>query len=129
MSDSGPHISKIVVSTMIRGLEEAKTSMQNMQKEIHTMELSISEIKGVLKSSTADVNALLKIIRDGNGKEPLIDRVAKIENNISSINEFISEQKEVTKEKTKGLWQVKVALATGILGLIGTIVTSILSAV
>ena len=45
MAESTPPMNKIVVQTLIKGLEEAKNSMQTMQTRIHSMEITLTQLK------------------------------------------------------------------------------------
>jgi len=127
MPESTPPMNKIVVQTLIKGLEEAKNSMQNMQKQIHSMEITLTELKSQNDNMSDDVHQMVKIIRDGNGKEPLIDRVTKLENKAEGFSKHIEEGKQAKVEDVKGSWLVKVAILTGSIGMIGGIVNTILT--
>jgi chromosome segregation ATPase len=143
MNDSSPPMSKIFVQTLIRGLEEAKDSMNSMQKQIHRIDVSLTELKTQSKNTGAEVSQLVKIIRDGNGKASIIERVGNIENQIenkiknldigqiqskiSELDKYINDSEAKKIEKIKGGWQVKVALITGSLGMIGGIATAVIT--
>lgn len=126
-AESTPPMSKIVVQTLIRGLEESKNTMQTMQTRIHSMEITLTELKSHSENISEDVSQMVKIIRDGNGKEPLIERVQKLETKADAFDKHLDEKRVTQMEHSKGSWQLKVAIATGTLGMISGVVTTILN--
>ena len=126
MPESNPPMSKIVVQTIIKGLEEAKNATEGIRNKVHSIEITINTIDGKFANMEDDVKQLLKVIRDGNGERPLLNRVTDVENEQKSIKEFIKEQKEKKNEEIKGHWQARVAIITGSLGFIAAITTALI---
>jgi hypothetical protein len=126
MPELNPSMSKIIVQTIINGLEEAKSATENVQNKVHSIEIIVNTIDGKVANMEENVKQLLRIIRDGNGQKPLLTKFNDIENEQRFIQEFIKEQKENKKEEIKGKWQARVALVTGSLGFIAAITTAII---
>ena len=126
MSESTPPMSKIVIQTMIKGLEESKKSIEGIRGNVHNIDVSMSTISTKTDTMEGNVQQLLKLVRDGNGQKSLISRVTDIENEQKSIQSFIDEQKNSKKTETAGKWQLKVAVVMGSLALIGTIASAII---
>ncbi len=124
---SAEPMNKILVQTLIKGLEEAKNSMQNMQQQIHSMDITLTNLKSKSDNIGTDVSYLVKTIRDGNGKDPLLDRVNKLEAKAQSFDNHIENDKKTNIENVKGSWQLKIALVAGSLGMIGGIANTIMT--
>lgn len=127
MNNSTAPMNKIIVQTIVKSLEEIKNDNDIIRGKIHGMEIKLTSINGKQENLSEDVNQLLKIIRDGNGQEPLLNRVNKIENSQKNIENFFSEQKSEKKQSAQGAWQAKTALITGTLSLVGVIITGIIT--
>lgn len=123
--DSNPPMAKIMVQTLIKGLEEAKTSLQNLQAQVHANEITSVGVKTQLENISEDVNEIVDLIRGNNGKDSIVERVTKLENDISRLKEYVNSQKEKSKESNKSTAQVKVAIITSSAGII-TAISSIL---
>jgi geranylgeranyl pyrophosphate synthase len=70
----------IIVQTIIKGLEESKKSIESMQAKVQDIDVRLSVMETQQKTISSDVHQLLEIIRDGNGQEPIINRVLDLEN-------------------------------------------------
>jgi uncharacterized protein YoxC len=119
----------IVVQTIIKGLEESKKSIESMQTKVQAIELRLVVMETEQKNISNDVHQLLKIIRDGNGQEPIIDRVSDLENSQKNVQEFIKMYNDNCKEESKQKKevrnesaQVKVALITSLFSFLAMVI-------
>lgn len=129
MSDSSPPLSKMMVETLIKGLQEAKNSIQSLQDQEHANELQLVEMKGQLTNISEVVTDIKKLVRGNNGKDSMTDRISKLEGEQKSINQFVIDYKAAKKEKIQGKWQLRgiwVASTLGMLGGIGAAIISLL---
>lgn len=129
MSDSSPPLSKMMVETLIKGLQEAKNSIQSLQDQEHANELQLVEMKGQLTNISEVVTDIKKLVRGNNGKDSMTDRISKLEGEQKSINQFVIDYKAAKKEKIQGKWQllgIWVASTLGMLGGIGAAIISLL---
>ena len=126
MSETTPPMSKIVIQTIIKGLEESKESIQNLQAQVHSIEIAVTQMKTEGKISQETLQQLVKLIRDGNGKASLIDRINSLENQTTDIKRYIDDTKAAKSENVKGGWQLKIAIITGVLGMLGGLITTII---
>jgi chromosome segregation ATPase len=118
-----------IVSTIIKGLEQSRKSMNAMQTQIQTIELRLAVMETEQKIISSDVTQLLRIIRDGNGQEPIMDRVSDLENDQKNIQEFIKaynenykEEKRQKKEIKNESAQVKIALITSVFSFLAMVI-------
>ncbi len=127
-----------LIDTFIRALEETKTITQNLQNAVHSSSVSIKGLEKDVAAMDENLDWLIKTIRDENGDRSVIARLIILENQTKQTNEWIEAQKKKEENKTtsldniqvethKGKWQLKLALATGGLGLLTTIITTIIS--
>lgn len=125
-----------LIDTFIRALEETKTITQSLQNAVHNSGLSIKGLEKDVAAMDQNLDWLLKAIRDENGDRSVLARLIILENQSKSTMEWVEGQKKkeekksstidiITTEEHRGKWQLKLALATGSLGLIATIITTI----
>jgi len=127
MSDSGPPLSKMMVETLIKGLEEAKNSIQNLQAQEHSNELQLVGMKAQLTNIGEDLSDIKKLMRGNNGKDSFVDRLKELETEQKSMRKFIEEYKTEKKEKIRGTWQLKGVWIASSLGLLGGIGAALIS--
>lgn len=138
MSSETEDEKSILIDTFIRALEEGRTITKNLQDAVHTSSVSIKGLEKDVAAMDQNLDWLIKTIRDENGDRSVIARLLILENQSKSTLEWIEAQKkkEETKSKTldiisneehKGKWQLKLALATGSLGLVTIIIQTVLS--
>lgn len=127
-----------LIDTFIRGLEETKTITQNLQNAVYASGVSIKGLEKDVAAMDQNLDWLIKTVRDENGDRSVIARLIMLENQNRTAMEWIETQKKkeeskskemnnITNEDQKGKWQLKLALSTGALGLIATIITTIIS--
>jgi hypothetical protein len=122
---SDPPMSKIVLENIIDGLESSREAINETQKQVNSMDKTLALVKQSQDEMNKTMEQLLKIIRDGNGKASLMDRVNCLENTQKLTENFISDQKAVKTVKTQGTWQLRIALLTGSLSLVGVLITAV----
>ena len=116
-------LNKVFTDTVIRGLEEANTSIKNLQTKSHANDVTLASVNAELASIRRDVNELVTIIRGNNAKETLVNRVMTLENDQKSIQQYIDGHKKTVIEHSQSKWQFKTAVATAVIAFIGTIVS------
>lgn len=137
MSNEKEDDKSILIDTFIRALEETKTITQNLQTAVHGSSVSIKGLERDVAAMDQNLDWLIKTIRDENGNGSVIARLLILEGQTKYTMEWVDAQKKkeeskekaldiITNEEHKGKWQLKLALATGALGLITTIVTTII---
>jgi hypothetical protein len=126
-----------LIDTFIRGLEETKTITQNLQNAVYTSSVSIKGLEKDVTAMNENLDWLIKTVRDENGDRSVIARLIILENQSRQTNEWVEAQKKREENKTtsldniqiethKGKWQLKLALATGALTLITTIIATVI---
>lgn len=122
MPDSGPPLSRMMVETLIKGLEEAKNSVQNLQAQEHTLALQIVEMKGQLTNISEDVSDIKKLVQGS-----IVEKVRTLESDQKVINQFVEDYKDRKKENVQGKWQLRGVWIASTLGLIGGIGAAVIS--
>ena len=134
MTSSTDEDKSILIDTFIRALEETKTITQNLQNAVHGSSVSIKGLEKDVAAMDQNLDWLIKTIRDEN----VVARLFILETQSKVALEWIDAQKKkeenksktidiITADEHKGKWQLKLALATGGLGLLTTIITTLLS--
>lgn len=116
-------LNKVFTDTVIRGLEEANTSIKNLQAKSHANDVTLASVNAELASIRRDVNELVTIIRGNNAKETLVNRVMTLENQQKLAQDYIDGQKKIVVEHGQSKWQFKTAVATAAIAFIGTVVS------
>ena len=127
MPDSGPPLSRMMVETLIKGLEEAKNSVQNLQSQEHTLALQIVELKGQLTNISEDVGYIKKLVQGTNGRDSIVDKIRNLEGDQKVTNQFMEDYKARKKENIQGTWQLRGVWIASSLGLVGGIAAAIIS--
>lgn len=120
----------------IRDIENISDQVSDLLKEVREGEIDFAAIKTELKILCNDVKNLSSIIRDGNNGQSLLTRVALLEQQLENIekeNNKLDENKRAQQSslvnievaEKAGKWQLRVAMATGVLGLVASIITTI----
>lgn len=119
---------KQLVDMLIKGLEESRQSNKCVQDQVSVLNIAVAEMKGDVQKLNKDVSQLLTIIRDGNGKEPLVTRMTKMEDKMVEMDKFKDTIKVANQENIKGKWVFRAALVAGFGSLAATIATNIIKA-
>lgn len=131
MTDSNAPMNKYVIEQMIKGLEESRTAISALKDQVSALSVNIGvnnqKLSDLEKDMGKDVRSLLKIIRDGNGQKPLLDRMSEAENKQKIIEDVIGKQESNKKEILQGKWQLRIAFIAGSFGLLTSIATAIIA--
>lgn len=131
MTDSNAPMNKYVIEQMIKGLEESRTAISALKDQVSVLSVNIGvnnqKLSDLEKDMGKDVRSLLKIIRDGNGQKPLLDRMSEAENKQKIIEDVIGKQESNKKEILQGKWQLRIAFIAGSFGLLTSIATAIIA--
>lgn len=126
-NSSEPPMRELVFRTLIKGLEEAKNSIQNLQSQVNSNNISLTNIDGQLKTLNGNMEVIMKIVRGDGTNESLTDRVKSTEIDIKSIKGDLESRKKESSENTQGKWQLKIALITSTFSTIAAIATALLT--
>jgi chromosome segregation ATPase len=118
---------ELVVRTLIKGLEEAKNSIQNLQTQVNSNNINLANIDGQLKTLNSNMEVIMKIVRGDGTNESLTDRVKSNEIDIRSIKEDLDSRKKESSENVQGKWQLKVALITSSFSALAAISVALLT--
>lgn len=131
MTDSNAPMNKYVIEQMIKGLEESRAAISALKDQVSALSVNIGvnnqKLSDLEKDMGKDVRSLLKIIRDGNGQKPLLDRMSEAENKQKIIEDVIGKQESNKKEILQGKWQLRIAFIAGSFGLLTSIATAIIA--
>lgn len=131
MTDSNAPMNKYVIEQMIKGLEESRAAISALKDQVSVLSVNIGvnnqKLSDLEKDMGKDVRSLLKIIRDGNGQKPLLDRMSEAENKQKIIEDVIGKQESNKKEILQGKWQLRIAFIAGSFGLLTSIATAIIA--
>lgn len=113
---------KLMLDTIIRGLEQANQSMKELQQKVHANDLTLTQLEGDVFSIKKDVNELVTIIRGNNSKDTIVNRVAALEHEQKTMLDFMEEAKNIKKEEVTEKWKFKALIATGIISTVGSLI-------
>jgi len=85
------------------------------------MQLDQVKVKADVENIHKNVDELLKVVRDGNGKPSLLARISELESYKEGLEKKEEKEKSISAEHTKGKWAIRAAIATGILSILGTL--------
>lgn len=126
------------IEEFIKDLEATSEQVQKLLETVRNSELDFTAIKTELRILCENVKDISSILRDGDGKLSLITRVMLLEQKIGNIERDIERKDSHSKtaqqslaeivvaDKT-GKWQMRTALATGIIGLLASVITLIVN--
>ncbi len=87
-----------------------------------SLETAVGEIRRDVADALCDLQSLTRIIRDGNGQDPLIVRVALLERAMSDAAASLREVREAINarmlEVDKGRWHLLAVIVAGVLSLL-----------
>lgn len=90
----------------------------------------IAEIRRDLQDASRDLASLTRIIRDGNGRPPLTERVALLERTVGDVNSTLQDVrvalKNTTAEDNKGRWGLVGIIVAGLLSLMAAVLSAII---
>lgn len=131
------NIDQALLDQFIRELENTSEAIEKLLNTVQDSEVDLAAHKTELRILCEEVKRLSAIVR-GDGGISLITRVAILEQRIQELEKDFAERKieekserkslvEVQLAEKKGKWEVYSLLATGILGIIGSIVSIVLA--
>lgn len=95
-----------------------------------SLETMIAEIRRDLQDASRDLASLTRIIRDGNGRPPLTERVALLERTVGDVNLTLQDVRGALKstmtEDNKGRWGLVGIIIAGLLSLAATVLSALL---
>lgn len=143
MSPSNTRISNgdaQLIEEFIRDLEATSDQVQKLLDTVRSSELDFAAIKTELRILCENVKDISFLLRDGEGGNSVITRIFLLEQRLKELEKDFEKtnQKEKDSETSnqksftdiiladkQGKWQMKIAMATGIIGALTSIVTMI----
>lgn len=143
MSPSIPRMSSgdaQMIEQFIRDLEATSEQVQKLLDTVRASELDFATIKAELRILCANVKDISALLRDGEGGISLVTRVILLEQKVKELEKDIekdsdkkAENERVTQKSLtdivladkNGKWQMRIALATGIIGLLTSVIATI----
>lgn len=114
------------VEEFIKDLEATSDQVQKLLDEVRESEVDFAAIKTELRILCERVKELSAIIRDGEGGISLLTRLALLEQKFTQLEKILEKHDagdtKAVEANTAGKWQMKIAVATGVLSLVGTLV-------
>lgn len=139
MSPPNPRLSNgdaQLIEKFIKDLEATSDQVQRLLDTVRASELDFAAIKTELRILCENVKDISFLLRGGDGSVSIVTRFALLEQKVKDFEKDIDKKEETSKFTQKSLseiviadkqgsWQMKVALATGIISLLAQIVTTI----
>lgn len=125
-----------LIDEFIKDLEATSEQVQKLLDTVRASELDFAAIKTELRILCENVKDISSLLRDGEGGVSLITRITLLEHKAKELEKNI-EKKEDNARTTQqslaeieiadktGKWQMRTALATGIIGLLASAITLI----
>ncbi|SRR6266581_600069 len=137
MTGESNNSDKLLIEMFTKGFEETKTITQNLQSENKSSALALADVRTELNIIHQHTDWLIKNVRDEGGDRSVMSRLLTLEKDMEDVEEWIIEQKKEKESKSKsietlasedhkGKWQLRIALATGCVGFIATVITALL---
>jgi adenine deaminase len=125
-----------LIDQFIKDLEGTADQVQKLLDTVRASELDFAAIKTELRLLCINVKEISSILRDGDGGVSLITRIALLEQRVKELEKDLDKKDDLVKTTNNSLveinvadkhgkWQLRMALATGILGLIGSIIAAL----
>lgn len=140
-----------LISQIANGLATTTELVQGLSSEIRDNTISLATLRAELTGVTQDVTDLSRILKDGNGTQPVLSRVAVLEKSssqaeasLAALNSEIDdlkekvnalyekfnsslEQKRQSTEDSRSRVQNIIAIVTSIIAFIASIVAALLA--
>lgn len=129
-----------MIEEFIEDLEATSQQVQRLLDTVRASELDFAAIKTELRILCENVKDISSLLRDGDGGISIITRIALLEMKIRELEKDIEKdfdkkgeaerftQKSLTDivlADKNGKWQMRIALATGIIGLLTSVIATI----
>lgn len=129
-----------MIEEFIKDLEATSEQVQKLLDTVRASELDFAAIKTELRILCENVKDISSLLRDGEGGVSLVTRMALLEQKVRELEKDIEkdidkkgEADRVTQKSLtdivladkNGKWQMRIALATGIIGLLTSVIATI----
>lgn len=143
MPPSQPRISSgdaQMIEEFIKDLEATSEQVQKLLDTVRASELDFAAIKTELRILCENVKDISSLLRDGEGGNSLLIRIALLEQKTKELEKDLekdlNKKEEFNRASNKsvadivladknGNWQMRIALATGIIGLLTSIAATL----
>lgn len=129
-----------LIEKFIKDLDATSDQIQKLLDTVRVSELDFAAIKTELRILCENVKDISRILRGGDGSASIVTKVALLEQKVKELEEDLekADQKDETVRgsqksmtdivlaENQGKWQMKVALATGVVSLLAQALTAIL---
>lgn len=127
-----PSLTKIN-DEFLRDLEEVSDQVSSLLREVRNSEVDFAGIKTELRVICDSVKELSTIIRGGEKGISLLTRVALLEQQLEQLEKHDDNKRQqqnslvgIEVAEKAGKWQMRVAIATGILALLASVGTTLI---
>jgi len=128
---------EFILEQFIQSIQATSALIQHLSDQIKSNDVSLESLRGELTSIKENLEAISRIVRDGNGDKPLISRIDILEQNLQNIQHWIENQiaketkdreskeqaqadeKKVQDEKK---WNMTVLIISSILGFLSSLI-------
>lgn len=126
-----------MASTLRELSSQISDGLEIVRKSIHALDLRQVELTSAFENLRGDVEDLLGVVRDGNGKPPLLIRINNAEIAVESLKVMIKDLETLLNtieransgvkiEDSRGRWLLISAVVSGIIGLVSSVLTFVL---
>lgn len=109
-------------------LHEMQKALKTVEQLINTMDtktqIALSEVRMAVEQLRRDTKVLLDIVRDGNGKKAIIERMREVERDVESIIGRIDSAGILKSETTKQKWTVVGLAVAALITAIGSVIVA-----
>ncbi len=137
------NIDESLISAIVADLKEIKSQLREANQEAIKQRALVENIQVTLLETIADIRALSRVVKDGNGRPSLMERAALMERSledqkleIRSLTEEVNSRADRAEikdihdavnaratEDIKGKWQLAAIIAAAIFAAISSIIT------
>lgn len=129
-----------MIEEFIEDLEATSEQVQKLLDTVRASEIDFAAVKTELRILCENVKDISSLLRDGDGGISVITRIALLEMKVRELEKDIEKDSNKKGEAEKltqksltdivladknGKWQMRIALATGIIGLLTSVIATI----
>jgi uncharacterized protein YoxC len=117
-------------SLITRELDKTAAATEKLRMEIESVKQDTALVIAELKHLKEDMQQLLRIVRDGNGKTTVLSRIADLDQAVCGLTEWRErELRRVEAKRTemiRGRWQFLATAVAAVLALLGSALALVL---
>jgi len=116
---------QLLMQTIIKGIEEAKVGIDSIQRHQFKSDIAVNDISNKVEVLKEKVEELNVVVRKGNGEKSVVNKIKDIEDVVGKLKKYLDAAEQADKEKLRGSFMIKVALITGVGGLLSSAIAAI----